>query len=392
MDVYFDYNATTPVDPRVIAVMTQVLRDCFGNPSSVTAPGRAARQQIDRARDAVAGLLGAGPSEIFFTSGGTESINLAIQVAIDFAGRSESADRKPARVLLTRIEHPATIEMAPVLEEHGLKLDWLGVDRHGRILLDELEEKITDETILVSVMLANNETGVIQSVREISRRAHLHGAWVHCDAVQAIGKIPVDVEELEVDYLSIAGHKFHAPKGVGALYIREGAPRPRILRGGHQEREVRPGTENVPGIAGLGEAARLAVVALASGEPVRIRALRDELWKGLKVLCPAAILNSDPEGLPNTLHVTFPGQEGDTLVIALDLDGAYVSAGSACASGAQTISPVLAAMGMSPELARGSLRISLGRYSTSEEVDHFLNKLARALEVSDLRADPGRSA
>ncbi|SRR5579871_618720 len=362
--IYLDYNATTPVRPEAAAAMMPFLCEEFGNASSIHRWGQRARAAVEDARAKVAELVGGRPSEIVFTSGGTESDNLAI-----FGAVSDGA-----QVVTTAIEHHAVLNAVEALERQGTAVTFVRVGRSGVVDPCDVATAMRDDTALVSVMLANNETGTIEPVCEIARLAHGRGVLMHTDAVQAAGKIPIDVRALGVDLLSISGHKIYAPKGVGALWVRKGVRvRPQIF-GGRHERERRAGTENVPGIVAMGEAADLARRELAT-EPARIAALRDCLERGVIERVPHVTVNGDPaRRVPNTTNLTFEGIEGEALVIALDLQGISCSTGAACSSGAIEPSHVLTAMGLKPEDARATLRVSLGKQTTEADI-------ARVLEI-----------
>jgi cysteine desulfurase len=353
--VYLDYNATTPVLAEVKEEMLPYLDDLFGNPSSGHGFGRRAREAVELARNRVAGLIGASPEEILFTSGGTESNNLAIRGAA-----------APGLVATSSIEHPAVAEPCSFLERSGWKVVRLGIDRTGRVDLIRAGEMIGEGTTLVTVMHANNETGVLQPIEEIAGMARQQRTLAHTDAAQSVGKVPVEVDRLGVDLLSIAGHKLYAPKGVGALYIRRGTVVSPVLLGAGHERGMRPGTENVPGIVGLGKACEIARRTL-QGEMERVRGLRDLLWELLARAVPGLRLNGSPEHrLPNTLNIRFPGVRGGAVLDRCP--GVAASTGSACHEGGETASPVITAMGIEPEEALGSVRLSLGRLTTEEEV------------------------
>jgi cysteine desulfurase len=354
--IYLDYNATSPLDPRVLEAMRPWLEGKFGNPSSIHWAGREARAAVDRARGQVAKLLGAAPSEIVFTSGGTEADNLALR------GVVRAARAIAPHLVVSAIEHPAVSEAAQALQEEGVALSRVGVGREGRIDPDRLEAALRPETLLVSVILAQNETGALQPVAEIARRSRERGILVHTDAVQAAGRLPLRVADLGVDLLSLSGHKIGAPQGVGALYVRRGVRLEPIHRGGGQERGRRSGTENVAGIVGLGAAAELAEAELGV-VPARVQALRDRLERELCAAIPGLRVNSPGERLCNTLSLLIDAVEGEALLLALDLEGIAASSGSACSSGTMRPSPVLLAMGLTPEEAHGSLRLSLGRES-----------------------------
>lgn len=364
--IYLDHNATTPLLPEVVETMLPYLRDHFGNPSSGHAFGKPARLAVERARRQVAALLGCDEDEVVFTSGGTESNNLAIRgIAEAFANRRH--------LVLSAVEHPAAANPCAWLEGHGWKLTRLGVDGEGRVGVREARETVGAETGLVTVMHSNNETGVLQPIREIAGIAHESGALMHTDAAQSMGKVAVDVRDLGVDLLSLAGHKLYAPKGIGALYVRRGTPIQPFMLGAGQERGLRPGTENVAFIAGLGTACEAAMKDLEAAAS-RSRGLRDELWNGLASAIPGLSLNGHPkERLPNTLNVRFPRVPGtDVLRGAPEI---AASTGSACHAGCETASAVITAMGVTPGEALGSVRLSLGRGTT--QVDVF--RAARAL-------------
>jgi cysteine desulfurase len=371
--IYIDHNATTPVAPEVFAAVRPWLEGGFGNASSVHFAGREARTAVDRARTQVAKLLGAVPSEIVFTSGGSEADSLAL---LGVARLSSSSRR---HVVVTAIEHPAVLRAADVLEREGVQVTRVPVGREGAVDPGRVAAALTAETVLVSVMLANNETGAVQPVAEIARSARERGILVHCDAVQAIGKMPVDVRALGVDLLSLSGHKFGAPQGVGALFVRRGVNVAPLILGGSQERGRRAGTENVAGVVGLGAAAELAQGELAFA-PARLMALRDRLQRSLCERIADLRVNAASERLCNTLSLTLPGVEGEALLLNLDLEGIAASSGAACASGTMRPSHVLLAMGLSAEEAQGSLRLSLGRVSTEEDVDAVAEVLPPIVE------------
>jgi cysteine desulfurase len=367
--IYLDYNATTPVAPEVFAAMKPFLTREFGNPSSGHVYGRRAREAVERARAQVAGLIGAETDEIVFTSGGTEANNLAIRgVALGHP--------RPGRIVTSIVEHPATAKPCRVLEMGGWRVSRLKVDGAGRVSPD-VAAALGGRTVLVTVMHSNNEVGTIQPVAEIARLARTRGALVHTDAAQSAGKVPLDVGRLGVDLLSIAGHKLYAPKGIGALYVRRGAPVGPILFGAGQEGGLRSGTEPVAAAVGLGAACALAAERLAAGEGERLKALRDRLWRALKEGVEGIVLNGHPvTRLPNTLNVRFPGVDGGRLLAAVPSVAA--STGSACHAGVTAPSAVLLAMGVPAEAARGAVRLTLGRYTTEAEVDRAAAGLVRA--------------
>lgn len=369
--IYLDHNATTPPAPEVLDAVTRALADAFGNASSIHAFGQRAKAALDDARQEVAALIAADPGEVVFTSGGTESDNLALRGVIEAADLAV----RP-RLLVTAIEHEAVLNTAKALARHGWQVTTLPVTRDGLVSLDALREQIGPDVALVSVMAANNETGVVQPVAEIAALAHEHGALVHTDAVQAIGKIPVSVKDLGVDLLSLTAHKFCGPKGVGALWIRRGTRLASGMTGGRQERNRRAGTENVPSIVGLGVAAQLVRTRLAS-DAARIGTLRDRLESGIVDRVPGVVVNGAGPRVPNTANVSFEGVEAESLLIALDLEGIAVSTGSACSSGTLEPSHVLRAMGLPPRRVQGSLRFSLGPSTTADEIDRVLEVLPR---------------
>jgi cysteine desulfurase len=373
--VYFDYNATTPWAPEVIEAVGVASRDIFGNASSVHHFGQQAKAAIDDARSAIASLLNGDPSEIVFTSGGTESDNFAIR------GAAEALDATGRRHLIaTAIEHEAILNTCKALARRGWKITLVPVDQSGIVSPERVREAISRETALVSVMHANNEIGTIQPIAAIAAIAHEHGALMHTDAVQSTAKIPVDVRALGIDLLTLSAHKFNGPKGAGALWIKRGTRMLPILTGGKHERNRRAGTENVPAIVGLGVAARLAAQKLAS-EAVRVAALRDRLEQGIVASVPGTMINGDlRQRVPNTTNISFDRVEAESLLIALDLEGIAVSTGSACSSGTLEPSHVLRAMGFSAHRTQNSLRFSLGQFSTDAEVQQVLDVLPRLVE------------
>jgi cysteine desulfurase len=359
--VYLDHNATTPVDPRVLEAMLPYLGESFGNPSSLHWFGQRARAAVEDARGRVASLIGADPAEIVFTASGSESDNMALRGAAAKAGGARRG------IVTTAVEHHAVLNCAKALAAEGLAVEIARVGEDGRLDLDDWRAKLDDSTLVASVMLANNETGVFQPVAEAARLARERGGLVHCDAVQAAGKTEVDVRALDVDLLTLSAHKLYGPKGVGCLYVRRGTLLAPLVRGGAQERNRRAGTENVAGIVGFGAAASLASERTA-GESERIGALRDRL-EGRLLAVPGARRNGSLERLANTANLSFEGMDAEALVIALDLAGVAASTGAACAAGGVEPSHVLKAMGFPPERVQSSLRLSLGRGTTEQEVD-----------------------
>ncbi len=372
--IYLDHNATTPLHPQVLEAMLPYLRENYGNASSIHAEGRAARTAIDRARSQVAKLLGANDDEIYFTSGGTESNNLAIR------GVVEQADREKSRLVTSSVEHHAVLQPMQRLAEQGFELSILPVDKYGSVNPEDLQHSLAaGTTLLVSVIAANNEVGTLQPVEKLGNICRQAGVIFHVDAVQAVGRIEIDLCSLPVELLSISGHKIYGPKGIGALYVRRGVKLQPQLFGGSHERGFRAGTENVAGIVGLGEACEL--LRVESGQHNKqIRLLRDSLWEGLQKKLDGVHLNGHPENrLINTLNVSFEGVEGEALLLNLDLKGIACSSGSACASGSLEPSHVLTAMGMPPELAQASVRFSLGRDNTADQIERVIEIVARVV-------------
>src|SRR5687767_8244796 len=351
--------------------MLAALREGYGNASSLHWFGQRARAAVDEARGSVAELIGASPAEVVFTGSGTEADNLALR------GVAAAARQPRRKILYSAIEHHAVVHTARALAEEGLPVEAVRATADGVVDLDDLRAKLDDATAVVSLMLANNETGVLQPVAEAARLAHARGALVHCDAVQAAGKVPLDVDTLGVDLLALSAHKIYGPQGVGALFVRRGTRMKPLLRGGSQERNRRAGTENVAGIAGLGRAAQLAAAELAEQAP-RVSALRDRLEARLLEI-PGARRNGEGPRVPNTANVSFERVEAESLLLALDLQGLAVSTGAACAAGAMEPSHVLRAMGLSPERVQSSVRFSLGRTTTAEQVDRAALLVAAAV-------------
>ena len=396
--VYFDHNATTAVEPAVVGAMLPYFSGEFGNASSIHGFGQTARGAVETAREQVAALIGARAQEIVFTSGGTEADNHAIFGVV----RAAIADRANAtaeggandlklqypnrlrpdnapHVITTAIEHEAVLNACQALEKEGVAITYVEVDRGGRVEPGAIRRGLRAETVLISVMHANNELGTVQPLEEIGRIAAEADVYFHTDAVQSAGKIPIDVGAMKIDLLSISGHKMYAPKGVGALYVRGGTRVQQLMYGGHHQRGFRPGTENVAGIVGLGKAAEIARGTLAA-DAERVGGLRDELEGGLlSHVADARVNGADGARTPNTTNITFAGIDGEALVIALDLKGLACSTGAACSSGAVEPSHVLTAIGLSAEEARGSLRFSLGRHTTAAEVGFALEVIPAAV-------------
>jgi cysteine desulfurase len=368
--VYMDYNATTPLRPEVKAEMIADL-EVYANASSMHEAGRRARSRIEQSRASVARLIGAtDPERVIFTSGGSESNNTV------FATMFHLGRKGPRRgIVTTKIEHPCVLNAAKWLADEGFPVTFVDVDEYGRIRLDQLEKAVGPDTLLVSVMAANNEIGTVQDMVAVSRIAKASGAFFHSDATQSVGKIHVDVNEWGVDYMTMSCHKLYGPKGIGGLYVKTGAPLEPLIRGGHQEHGFRAGTYNNQGILGFGLAADLAREELDE-YIVRIGGLRARLRDGILAAVPKSRVNGHPEHvLPNTLNVSFPGAEGEAILLSMDIEGIRVSTGSACASGSLEPSHVLLATGVGPELAHGSIRFSLGRDSTEADVDYVISKI-----------------
>ena len=366
--IYFDNNATTKVAEEVFEEIQPLFCELYGNPSSMHTFGGQIGRRIGRAREQAAALLGCDPSEIVFTGCGTESDNTAIN------GTLAAAPNK-RKVITTRVEHPAVLTVCRELESRGYTVVELGVDSKGRLDLAELERQVDDNTALVTIMYANNETGTVFPVERIAEMVHGKGAVFHTDAVQVVGKIPLNLRDSAIDLLSLSGHKLHAPKGVGILYVRKGTRLSPFMLGGHQEAGRRAGTENVPGIVGLGKACELAAANLEE-ENSKVRYLRDKLEKALMEKCPDCRLNGDPDNrLPNTCNVSFEYIEGEAILLMLDKYGICASSGSACTSGSLEPSHVLRAMGVPFTAAHGSIRFSLSRYNTEEEMDFTIERM-----------------
>jgi cysteine desulfurase len=372
--IYFDHNATTPVDPAVLDAMLPFFSANFGNASSIHTFGQRARSAVETAREQVAALLNARPQEIVFTSGGTESDNHAI-----FGVVAAAAAAIAKHVITSSIEHEAVLNTCQALEKQGVAVTYLPVNCDGLINLDDLRKAIRPETVLITIMHANNELGTVQPLADIGRIAAEADIYFHSDAVQSVGKVPVDVKSLQLDLLSLSGHKLYAPKGIGALFIKGGARVRQFLYGGHHQRGFRPGTENVAGIVGLGKAAELARIALDS-DAQRMSNLRDNLERGILSRVPDSRANAaNAPRTPNTSNITFPGIEGEALIIALDLKGLACSTGAACSSGAVEPSHVLTAIGLPASEARASIRFSLGRHTTTADIDAALEIVPAAV-------------
>src|SRR5580765_241856 len=378
--IYLDHNATTPVEPAVLDAMLPYFSAEFGNAASIHTPGQRARYAVETAREQVAALLGARPQELVFTSGGTESDNHAIFGIV----RNHPGATK--HIITSQIEHEAVLNACQFLQKDSrgsIEVTYLPVDQNGLVDPEAVRDAIRPQTALVTIMHANNELGTVQPLEQIGKIAAQNDVFFHTDAVQSAGKIPLDVNTLGVDLLAISGHKFYAPKGIGALYIRGGTRLRQLLYGGHHQRGFRPGTENVPGIVGLGKAAELARTSL-SEDASRVSAMRDHLERELLTRIPQSRANASvAPRTPNTTNITFPGLEGEALIISLDLKGLSCSTGAACSSGAVEPSHVLTAIGLCAEDARASIRFSLGRHTTAQEIATALEIVPAA--VKDLR-------
>ena len=382
-DIYLDHAATTPMRSEVQEVLADVLARTFGNASSIHSLGQDAKKVHEESRELVTSCIDASPDELIFTSGGTESDNFAVR------GTAYALKDKGNHIITTTIEHHAVLNCCKALEEEGFDVSYVPVDSECLVEPEGIAEAVRPETILITVMAANNETGTIQPIAEIGEIAQKNGAVFHTDAVQAVGKIPVNLEGIGVDLLSISGHKIYGPKGIGALYVRKGTSLRPLLYGGHHERSLRPGTENVPGIAALAKAVKLAVEELPESEKA-LRFLREKLESGISKKLEAVRRNgSKDKSLPNILNMSFEGVDGESLLLNLDLLGFAVSTGSACTSGATDPSHVLLAMGLSPQFAQSSLRFSFGRDNTEAHVDKLLEVLpdivSRLRELSAVR-------
>ena len=372
--IYLDNAATTPVDKRVLEAMLPYYSDVFGNPSSLHSHGQEAKKAIEEAREKVAKALGADFDEIYFTSGGSESDNWALK------GVAYALKEKGNHIITTEIEHHAVLHTCRYLEKEGFKVTYLPVDEYGLVKPEDLKKAITDKTILVSIMFANNEIGTIEPIEELVKIAHEKNVYFHTDAVQAVGNVPIDVKKLDVDLLSLSAHKIYGPKGVGALYIKKGVKIHSLIQGGTQERNRRAGTENVPGIVGLGEAIELITKNLDS-HINKLTFLRDKLINGILEKIPYVRLNGHPtKRLPGNVNLSFEFIDGESLILNLDMAGICASSGSACTSGSLEPSHVLLAIGLSKELARGSLRLTIGKDNTEEDIDKVLEALPQIVK------------
>ena len=366
---YFDNAATTPVREEVLQEILPYFREYYGNASSIYSIAKESKKALEAARAKVAAAIGATPDEIYFTAGGSESDNMALRGVVN------ASKKEKKHIITTKIEHHAILHTAEFLETKGVDVTYLNVDEFGKISLEELEKAIRPETVLISVMFANNEIGTIQPIAEIGEIAKKHGVLFHTDAVQAVGHVPIDVEKLQVDLLSMSGHKLGAPKGIGAIYIRKGTRISPLIFGGAQEKKLRAGTENIAGIVGLGKAAELAVAEMEETTK-KLTALRDKLIHGILESIPDSRLNGHPtDRLPGNCNISFSYIEGESLLLLLDALGIAASSGSACTSGSLDPSHVLMAIGLPHEIAHGSLRLTIDRENTEEQVDFILEKL-----------------
>lgn len=377
--VYLDHNATTPLHPEVQKVMQKGL-DIFGNPSSMHTFGRKAKGQIEEARIEVASFIGAESAELIFVGSGSEANNTVLSIFSCPSSHCTSLRGGRTEIIITSIEHPCILETSKCLEEKGTKILYLNVNTSGKVDLDQLAKMLNERVGLVSVMMANNEIGTIQDIKTIAKLAHSKGALFHTDAVQAVGKIPVDVKELDVDFLTLSAHKIYGPKGIGALYIRRGVPFCPLIRGGHQERGRRAGTENTLGIIGLAKALEMRAKEM-EGEGVRLLKLKASLKEAIEKDIPDIQFNGHPSDcLPGTLNVSFAGAEGEAILLYLDLEGIAISTGSACASGSLDPSHVLLATGLGAEYAHGSVRISLGRDTSPKDIEYLSEVFPRVIK------------
>ena len=372
--IYLDHNATTPLHPEVENELSRCFI-LFGNPSSMHNFGRQARKKIENVRAIVASLINAETDEIIFVGSGSEANNTVLNLLNCRGILCRGITLSRSTLITSTIEHPCIMDTSRCLSQHNITTHFIKVDKFGKVDLEDLTKTISDKSGIVSVMYANNEIGTIQDIKAITRIAHDHGALMHTDAVQAVGKIPVNVKELDVDFLSFSGHKFYGPKGIGALYVKKGTPYCSFIHGGHQETGRRAGTENTLGIIGIGKAAEMAIKEMREIEK-RAAGLKAKLKDGIMEKIPDVKINGHPvDCLPQTLNVSFLGAEGEAILLYLDLEGIAVSTGSACASGSLDPSHVLLATGLGAELAHGSIRFSLGRDSTEEDIDYVLEKL-----------------
>lgn len=388
--IYMDHAATTPVRKEVLEEMLPYFTEYYGNASGIYGIAKESKKAMEKAREQVAAAIHAQPSEIYFTAGGSESDNMALR------GVAEALKNKGNHIITTKIEHHAILHTCEYLEKHGFRVTYLDVDADGKVSVDDVRAAICPETILISVMFANNEIGTIEPIAEIGKLAHEKGIYLHTDAVQAMGHVPIDVEEMHIDLLSISGHKLGAPKGIGAIYIRKGVRITPLIFGGAQEKKMRAGTENIPGIVGLGKAVELAAAELPETR-AKLEKMRDRLIKGILEAIPYSKLNGHPtDRLPGNCNISFEFIEGESMLLLLDALGVAASSGSACTSGSLDPSHVLLAIGLPHEKAHGSLRLTLDTDNTEEEIDFILEKLpqivARLREMSPLYEEVSKQA
>ena len=377
--IYMDHNATTPMHPQVKRAMVEAM-ELFGNPSSLHWFGQQARQRVEAAREKIASFIGASADEIVFTGSGSEANNTILSMLTCPSRECEYQCKGKLGIITTAIEHPCILETSKCIQGKGTNVSFLEVDAYGKIKIDQLKDALSDKTGLVSVMMANNEIGTIQDIKKIAEIVHQRGILFHTDAVQAVGKIPVDVKELGIDFLTLSGHKIYGPKGMGAMYIKKGAPFCQFIRGGHQEKGRRAGTENTLGIIGLAKAIEMRAKEMEE-EGKRLLKLKQALKNGLEEKIDDLYFNGHPKDcLTGTLNVSFEGVEGEAVLLYLDLEGIAVSTGSACASGSLDPSHVLLATGVPVERAHGSIRISLGRDNTIKEVKYVIDKLSKIIK------------
>jgi len=392
--VYMDNNATTPLHPQVIQEMKKAM-EIFGNPSSLHQFGRSAKAMLKEAREAVSSFIGCSPEEIIFTGSGSEANNTVLTIlACPSTQCNCSGLGKYQKIITSVIEHPCILETAKCLADRNIEVKYLSVDHHGKIRIEELEKELKKGPALVSIMTANNEIGTIQDIKSIAELVHQYASLFHTDAIQAVGKIPVDVNDLGVDLLSLSGHKVYGPKGIGALYVRKGTPFCPLIRGGHQESGRRAGTENTLGITGLGKAVQMRAEEMLT-EHERLLGFKERLKEGLKDKIENIQFNGHPQdSLANTLNISFPGAEGEAILLYLDLEGIAVSTGSACASGSLDPSHVLLAIGIPVDYAHGSIRITMGRDTTREDVDYMIEVLPRVIKrirgMSTMKTEGGK--
>lgn len=392
--IYMDHNATTPLHPEVKKAMAKAM-DVFGNPSSMHGFGRQAKQLAEEAREKIASFLGASPEEIIFTGSGSEANNTVLSIFTCPAKLCEDHEQNSPEIITTKIEHPCILEAAKCLEGRGIRISYIDADCLGKVNIEELKEMIAKRTGIVSVMMANNEIGTTQDIKDIVKIVHERGAFFHTDAVQAVGKMPVNVKELDVDFLTISAHKIYGPKGIGALYVKKGVPFCPLIRGGHQEKGRRAGTENTLGIIGFGKAIEMRQKEM-DAEGARLRKFKDILKEGIEGNIKDVRFNGHPtDSLPGTVNVSFDGAEGEAILLYLDQEGIAVSTGSACASGSLDPSHVLLATGLPLERAHGSMRISMGRGNTLKDVEYVIDVLPRVIRkvrgMSTVYAENGKN-